>query len=259
MAFLQIDLKSKALGRKAHLNVFLPVDVDNKQPGPYKTLYLLHGIFGNSSSWVTSSCVQRYADAKHLCVVMPDGENGFYTDHPDYMNNFSRYVGEELVQATREMLPLSDKREDTMLGGFSMGGYGALYNGLKYADTFSRIISFSAALHLLEFEPGDPRRQLVCNEDQVMGPYREAVKSDKNPAICLHQLQEKVEQGRASYPQMYMICGLQDSLIDANRSFHEKLVKAGVPVIYREYPGKHEFEFWNQHVETMITWLMEEN
>ena len=56
-----------------------------------------------------------------------------------------------------------------------------------------------------------------------------------------------------------MMCGLQDSLIDANRSFHEKLVKASVPVIYKEYPGKHEFEFWNQHVETMITWLLEEN
>ena len=83
MAFLQIDLKSKALGRKVHLNVFLPVDVDNKKPAPYKTLYLLHGIFGNSSSWVTSSCVQRYAEDKGICVVMPDGENGFYIDHPD--------------------------------------------------------------------------------------------------------------------------------------------------------------------------------
>ena len=43
------------------------------------------------------------------------------------------------------MLPLSTKREDTFIGGISMGGYGALYNGFKYRDTFSKVAAFSPA------------------------------------------------------------------------------------------------------------------
>ena len=267
MALITMSYRSDLLKRNIVFRAYLPVDRPTEEGLAYKkegtekfrTLYLLHGLTNNQDDWINSSRIERIARNHNLAVIFPNGENSFYVNGLGPNSDFGRLIGQELVDFTRKVFPLSDKREDTFIGGVSMGGFGAIRNGLKYADTFSRIISFSAAIHLLEFEPGDPRRQLVCNEDQVMGPYREAVKSDKNPAVCLHQLQEKVEQGRTSYPQMYMICGLQDSLIDANRSFHEKLVKAGVPVIYREYPGKHEFEFWNQHVETMITWLMEEN
>ena len=40
---------------------------------------------------------------------------------------------------TRKLLPLSHRREDTFIAGISMGGYGALINGLRYSDTFSKI------------------------------------------------------------------------------------------------------------------------
>ena len=255
MAFLQIDLKSKALGRKAHLNVFLPVDVDNKQPGPYKTLYLLHGIFGNSSSWVTSSCVQRYADAKHLCVVMPDGENGFYTDHPDYMNNFSRYVGEELVQATREILPLSDKREDTMLGGFSMGGYGALYNGLKYADTFGTVIAFSAAL-ILESVQNRTSDGPAANDGYMkamFGDLQHLVGSDLDP---LHLAEVRKASGKPM-PKLYLSCGEQDGLLDANIRFKDDLTRLGVDYTFRTTPGGHDWDFWEQEIRHVILDWME--
>jgi S-formylglutathione hydrolase FrmB len=157
MAFLQVDYKSSKMNRKVHFNVFLPADTDpaGKDGAPWRSLYLLHGIFGNSSSWVTSSCIQRYAEERNLCVVMPDGENGFYLDHPDYMNNYSSWIGEELVEATRTMFPLSRKREDTWIGGFSMGGYGALRTGLKYADTFGGILAFSSALLLESIQNGE--------------------------------------------------------------------------------------------------------
>ena len=157
MAFLQVDYKSSKMNRKVHFNVFLPADTDpaGKDGAPWRTLYLLHGIFGNSSSWVTSSCIQRYAEERNLCVVMPDGENGFYLDHPDYMNNFSSWIGEELAEATRTMFPLSRSREDTWIGGFSMGGYGALRTGLKYADTFGGILACSSALLLESIQNGE--------------------------------------------------------------------------------------------------------
>lgn len=55
---------------------------------------------------------------------MPFGENKFYVDHPQSNAYFSKFIGEELVSFTRRSFPLSTKREDTFIGGLSMGGYG---------------------------------------------------------------------------------------------------------------------------------------
>ena len=262
MAVITMKYRSELLARDISFNAYLPVDVPVGPSFLYKgdvpkfrTLYLLHGLTKDSSDWLYSSRIERIARNNQLAVIFPNGENSFYVEGLSPNSDFGRLIGEEVVEVTRKVFPLSDKREDTYIGGVSMGGFGALRNGLKYADTFSKIISFSAAIHMFEFEPGDYRRNQVVGEDRIFGDYYEAVKTDKNPAVCLERLSEKVKQGTGEFPKIYMICGLQDSLIDANRSFSEKLKKAGVDLIYEEFDGKHEFEFWNQHVARLVEWL----
>ena len=51
----------------------------------------------------------RYAEEHDLAVVMPSGDNSFYVDHPEAMNNYGKFVGKELVELTRKMFPLSRK------------------------------------------------------------------------------------------------------------------------------------------------------
>lgn len=46
---------------------------------------------------------------------MPSGANMFYMDHPDANENYSEFIGKELVKITRRMFPLSHKKEDTLL------------------------------------------------------------------------------------------------------------------------------------------------
>ena len=61
MALIQVNYMSKALFRIVPLNVILPVDkvdADNNQylctkDHKYKTLYLLHGLLGNYTDWVS--------------------------------------------------------------------------------------------------------------------------------------------------------------------------------------------------------------
>ena len=42
--------------------------------GPFKTLYLLHGIFGNETDWVCGTRVQAWALERNLAVVIPLGK-----------------------------------------------------------------------------------------------------------------------------------------------------------------------------------------
>lgn len=152
MALLQMQLFSRSLMRTVPVTVVLPADKMTDFNAPllpekkYPTLYLLHGIFGSSLDWLSGTRIERYATEHDLCVVMPSGDNSFYVDRPGANQNYGMFVGQELVELTRRMLPLSRERKDTFIGGLSMGGFGALRNGLKYSDTFSAIIALSAAL-----------------------------------------------------------------------------------------------------------------
>lgn len=262
MALIQVNLRSNVLKRTVPVQVILPSDKSagdsymNAPDHKYKTIYLLHGLMGNFTSWTSSTRIQEYAEDYNLAVVMPSAENSFYVDQPVVNSDYGKYIGEELVDATRRMFPLSEKREDTFIGGLSMGGFGALRLGLKYAETFGAIVALSSAIHIFEQEPGDPRRGIICGEDLVVGDWKEAVLTDKNPAVVLSDLQKRVKQKTAEFPNVYMACGTEDSLLGVNRTFRDKLLKAGIEVVYIEEPGTHEWGFWDRHIKNAIEiWL----
>lgn len=156
MAVASVNFFSKSLMRSVTVNVIIPVDKYSlsgetiAEKKPFKTLYLLHGVYGDCNDWINGTRIVSWAMEKNLAVVMPSGDNHFYVDKPGYGARYGEFVGKELVEVTREMFSLSEKREDTFIGGLSMGGYGAMINGLKYHDVFGRIIVLSAGLHLDE-------------------------------------------------------------------------------------------------------------
>lgn len=258
MALINVANASDELKRQVSFLAYLPID--NGLPVPeagYRTLVMLHGLTGYDASWIKSSDIEALARERSLAVIFPNGENSFYVPGLAPNSDYGALVGREILDFARRLFPLSHRRDDTFIGGVSMGGFGAIRNGLKYADTFSKVISFSAAIHMFEFEPGDVRRHMVCHEDLVMGDFAAARETNKNPAVCLRELQARVESGNARFPEINMICGTDDDLIDANRSFRDKLLTAGAPVRYEEGPGRHDMKYWNPNLPAMLDWLID--
>ena len=74
MALVQVDFFSEKLMRTVTINAIIPVDKKLNQPNKkFKTLYLLHGIFGNYTDWVCGTRIQRWAQDHDLAVIMPSG------------------------------------------------------------------------------------------------------------------------------------------------------------------------------------------
>ena len=207
MARLSVDYFSAALMRTTTLDVILPIDNTGeaygadyerrhdasawdrrdypRTKGPFKTLYLLHGITGNHTDLISETRIRAWAEERRIAVVMPSGYNAFYLDHPETHNYYGRFVGEELLDVTRSMFPLSDRREDTFIGGVSMGAYGAMRNGLKYCENFGSIISLSTAMVIDGFD------QIISDGlfflersylESIFGDLNQVVGSDKDPA-----------------------------------------------------------------------------
>ena len=255
MALIQVNYVSNALQRTVPVQVILPIDKltpDGKLPAEkkFKTLYLLHGFLGNYTDWVSGTRIQRWAEERDLCVVMPSGDNAFYVDRPETLNNYGVFIGEELVEITRRMFPLSRKREDTFIGGLSMGGYGAVRNGLKYHDTFGAVISFSGVLQLWEENTSPSQRVNMAFEAGIFGDLDDALASDKNPAWLVKEL-----SGKKNLPNMYIACGTEDALLSHSRNFRDLLTENGFSVTYVEGPGGHEWDFWDTHIKKVLDWL----
>ena len=261
MAFLQVNFVSKTLMRTVTINAILPVDKFSLDPNavrvdkPFKTLYLLHGLLGNYTDWVNGTRVQRWAEAKDLAVIMPSGENGFYVDSPAQpWNRYGQFVGEELVEITRRMFPLSHKREDTFIGGLSMGGFGAIRNGLKYHETFGSIVGLSNAIHILE---EGSQHMDTAYEEGCFGPFAAARESDKNPRWLIEKLAaEKKADPVLALPRVFMACGTEDGLLGVNRVYRDLFREKGFDLTYYESAGGHTWDFWDQYIEKAINeWL----
>lgn len=260
---MRISFLSEELYRSVDVNIIVPMEtlgipgeVKPEKPSLFKTLYLLHGYSGNQDDWLTYSNIRMLADKYNLAVVMPAGENSFYVDGTAQGTAWGRFIGEELVTFTRKLLPLSDKREDTFIGGLSMGGFGAARLGFYYYRSFSRIVSLSGAF-ITDKIAGQKEgyRDTVSDYHyyrRTFGNLDQIKDSPMDPFWCARQA---AQYGKP--PKIYMACGEDDFLIEENRAAKAKLQQTGIRLTYVETPGIHDWEFWNRSLEPAVQWLLE--
>ena len=252
MALIQVNYLSKALFRTVPLNVILPADKFDADTDKYlqedghkyKTLYLLHGLLGNYTDWVSQTRIQKWAEEKNLAVVMPSGDNAFYFRSRTPWNDYETFIGKELVEITRRMFPLSDKREDTFIAGLSMGGYGALRNGIVFSDTFGYAAGLSAALHLFD----------DLSEEANLGLFENleaASKTNLNPKVAV----EEMFQAKRKIPKFYIACGRQDDLMKTNEDFRDFLRAKGADVTWAEDDYGPAWHFWDSQIKKVLDWL----
>ena len=260
MAFFEIDFFSRFLNRNVHINAILPTDVQTqsvgymRKPKSYQTLYLLHGIMGDCGDWMGGTQIRELADKNNIAVVMPSGENKFYIDNPVSEDFFGRFIGEELVDFTRATFPVSVEKKDTYIGGLSMGGYGALVNGLKYSDTFSCICAFSSALFLEDVEETAYDEMDISRIKRYFMQYAEMsgpiAGSDKD----YHRLAKDCSL-HPDRPKIFMTCGKQDPFLSANSRYSEYLDQIGYAHSFETWEGSHNWDFWRRSIERAVEWL----
>lgn len=263
MAFSQFEFFSESLRRVVSFNILLPNDSplefindnENYKRG-VKTLFLLHGYSGNNRDWILESKINEFAIKYNIVVIFPNGDNSFYLDGKGIGSKYGTYVGEELVNYTRRVFGLSNNKEDTYIGGFSMGGFGAIHTALKYNETFSKAFALSSALIINEIKNKDESFSTPIADyyyyESTFGNLNKLENSENNPEELIRRLKSE----NKLIPSIFMACGKEDFLIEPNRAFHKYLVDNDVNVYYQEDDGNHNWEFWNKYLEPSIQWLL---
>jgi len=248
MAHLIVDFYADALGVETRMHVLLPERLSGKSA---KTLYLLHGMSDDEGTWMRRTAIDRYAEEKDLAVVMPDGGLGWYTDMRRGLPWFT-FVSQELPALCRRFFPiLSDKREDTYIGGNSMGGYGALKCALRAPRTFSRVISLSGALDAADTAINNTVPATRRYWEDVFGPAEDVSGSENDLFAAATALTDP-----ALRPRIYMWCGTEDFLYDQNVRMRDHLRALGYNLVYEESPGDHQWKYWDKKIADALDWLL---
>ncbi len=256
MAVFHITMFSNALHRLTEMTAVIPVEVNEGMPAqpqekrgaPLKTAMLLHGFSGTHSDWLYGSRIQQLAMQYHVAVLCPSGENSFYVDDEKRDALYEQHLCEVLA-FSRNVFPLSTAREDTVIGGFSMGGYGAMRNGLKHPELFGGIIALSSAF-ITDQLAQQPQHQgnamaTAAYYEQVFGAPGKILGGDRDPKYLAKALAESGEP----LPRIFMACGTEDFLLEQNDSFSAYLDEIGMAHQYHRAPGVHDWAFWDSQIE----------
>ena len=265
MASGRMEFYSNSIMQHTNLSFVLPNDVfgpdirDKRHYArPTKSLILLHGLMGTDTDWLYVGVAQEMAARYNLAIFMPAAGNSFYLDRGYAGGNWASFVGEELPAYIRKTFGFCQSREDTLVGGLSMGGFGALHTALRYPEIFSRCFALSPALCLHEVAETGERRSSPMSKGMVRDVFGDPgtlLGSEKDPEF----LYRSGKAAGKAMPRIYMAIGTEDGLYGVNQDFRRFLEGQGADFRYEEGPGAHTWSFWNAYIDRALAWLLQDD
>ncbi|MEX2592593.1 MAG: alpha/beta hydrolase-fold protein [Anditalea sp.] len=238
-----ITVKTSHLKGRGDICVFVPPDLQAGQEVP--VIILLHGVYCSAWSWAYSTGVHLQAmdmiqrgEIPPVIIAMPSdglwGDGSAYLPHNGY--NFEKWIAEDVVEVLAEKITGAGKDSPLFIAGLSMGGFGALRIGAKYGQQFRGISAHSAITSLEQMK-------LFVEED--LDNYSQEDQMDEHVLGTFHQY-------RGNLPPVRFDCGTSDLLIEYNRTLHRQMQQQDIPHEYEEYPGGHQWSYWEKHISKSL-------
>jgi len=247
-----VQFQSKLVGATLPYNVLLPTDYDTSTTTRYPVLYLLHGLTGHYSDWITRTNVADYAVQYRMIVVMPEGNDSWYTDNVSSASDkYESYVLKELIPDVGRRYRTLEARYGRSIAGLSMGGYGSIKFGLKSPSTFVFAGSMSGAFGQTRFGEKEITNAPWETSLKLFGP----IDSDTRKANDVFEIIRSLTPARINaLPYFYFDCGTEDSsqIFPYNRELATLMLEKKIPHEYRELPGDHSWAYWDRQVQEVL-------
>lgn len=239
---------SPALGRRDNVTLFLPPRKTSQKHLPL--VLLLHGVYGSHWSWAFCGGAHRTAlemieagEIQPMVLAMPSdglfGQGSGYLPLPG--GDCEAWIVRDVTGCARQCVPGLGTQSPLFLAGLSMGGYGALRLGAKYAHEVKGVSAHSSVTHglqLAKYIQHAPQLPSGENEEEWKVLYW-------------------MEKNRDRLPPIRFDCGLDDTLLLVNRKLHRQMTQLGIPHTYEEFPGAHTWAYWEEHLRDTLRFFNE--
>jgi putative tributyrin esterase len=233
-----ITVKSKHLKGRGDICVFVP-PLQNLTAIPL--VILLHGVYGSAWSWSQQGGVHlsawelmKMGEIEPMVIAMPSdglwGDGSGYVPHNE--KDFEQWIVNDVPEAVRQNISAVSDQSPLCIAGLSMGGFGALRLGLKYADKFRGISAHSSITHL--------NQMALFVEEELDNFTKTNIREDSILGI--------LDNHSGKLPKIRFDCGAEDLLLEHNRILHQAIEKRNIQHVYEEFAGGHEWSYWQKHV-----------
>ena len=246
------EFRSAALSRNWSYTVYLPTGYESSNLR-YPVLYLLHGNGGNRYSWINDGHIQQTADVliargdiPPCLIVMPDAGTSWYVDRKE---NMETAVTKDLIADVEQNWRALSTRTGRLVGGLSMGGYGAMRLSLKYPEMFAAAALLSPAI----YNPEPPETSSVRRVGVFGSPdYDPAVWKEYNyPALWDAYIAKKMPV------PMYINSGDDDDFFIEHEvaQFYFLLRTNKQPAELRIVDGAHVWTVWESTIGDAMKYI----
>lgn len=213
-------------------NIYLPHGY-NSSDKRYPVIYHLHGLGGSerAGNKVVVQGLEKAVAASvigPMIVVFPNGhKDTMWADSKDGTKPAETNVIRELIPHIDSTYRTIPTRENRVIQGMSMGGYGAAAYAAKFPNVFSVCVNYDGALHnwdTLSSRRGRISKGIFDNNEEYFNKYSPWY----NARAKADSIRNKVA--------FRMVVG---ALREFNERFHRHLEKLNIPVDYVQTPCKH--------------------
>ena len=241
---LEDSYSSRALQGRLRFAIYLPQGYG--QSGTrYPVVYFLHGLPASPYAYRGIGFVVQALETAHLraIVVAPQGARDGDAD-PEYLDwgpgrNWETAIASELPRYVDSHYRAIEARRGRALVGLSAGGYGAVLLALHHLGSFSVVESWSGY-----FRPTNPSGTSRLDLGSAAA----------NGRASAHALVGGLRAAFRQDPTFFAFyVGSEDKRFRAeNEQLDAELRAAGIPHLFRIYPGAHEQTVWQAHA---VDWL----
>lgn len=258
MALININTYSKALKLQVKFTVILP---ENSLSEEIPVLYLLHGGSENSMAWVSNTGIERYAQSKGIAVVMPSSGPSRWLNMaigPAYGD----FMIKDLPEILHKLFPkLSQRREDTYIGGLSMGGGGALELAIMYPEKYAAVCVLSTSsviplehLRTIKGYPTPPGGEGALSLPQIHLGVDDPDELRNTKYDVLYQSKKNIEEGKP-LPRIFHAVGTLDHAFEVGLALRTHFMSMeNNPYQYDFYTERdtHNWGFWDKYIRIFL-------
>lgn len=240
-----VTVHSSHLGRRHDISVYNAHAQGENLP----IIILMHGVYGNHWVWMNLGGIHNvYEQVKkaqglgEFILVMPS--DGGLHDGSAYLpttnqGNYEQWIMDDVLSAVIETVPAASTQSNLYLSGLSMGGYGALRLGIKFADKVTAISAHSSITDIQEIN--------------LFTDIEQSLLQCENPEEA--NINYWLAQNKNKLPPIRFDCGKDDELFQGNLAFEKTLKNMNIAYQFDIFEGGHAWEYWHEHVAKTFTFF----
>ena len=241
--------QSKSLNKRRGLVVYTPPDYDQRADERYPVLYLFHGSGDNEQTWTVLGRAHLILDnliaagkARPMVVVMTDGHAATFGPAPGAapaapggpgggglsrnVEAFQRDLLEDVMPFVERTYRVRTDPQNRAIIGLSMGGGQSLAVGLNHPELFAWVGGMSSAV--------------------------------RQPQATIPGILADPKGANEKFKLIWVACGKDDFLIQANRDFSALLTEKGIRHTMEITEGNHSWPVWRRYLTRFAPLLFRE-